>query len=104
MNLTMPAYRDFVERYTQRYERVRRDIDAARRAEIGAVEVIGSDEMLEGGEAQIGGLSERDAGEGEMDEGLSEAERMRVSPRYQKALEAYLRAVSEEPPESGQPD
>ncbi|MCD4825995.1 MAG: hypothetical protein K8S55_15505, partial [Phycisphaerae bacterium] len=97
MGMTATQFRNFVKEYSQRYERLRRDDAGPAEVRPGAVEMVGTDTVQKGTADTAMAPTQQDSARGsQQDRQLQETRSRKVSPEYQKKLEAYLRTVSEE--------
>jgi hypothetical protein len=100
LEMTESEFLKFVKKNTERYEKLQKN--AAQRKEQtrgpDVIKTIGSGEVHKGDpRAETGNLTGGPAGEGQKDRQLRQHRSRRVSPKYQKKFEAFLRSVSEEP-------
>jgi len=97
MGMTAAQFRNFVKEYSQRYERLRRNDTGPAEIRPDTVEMVGTDTVQKGAADTALAPAKQDSTRGsQQDKQLQETRSRKVSPEYQKKLEAYLRTVSEE--------
>ncbi len=97
LGMTREGFKGFVEKYSRRFERIRKDYAANNTGRIapGAVTMVGDAKLSTGGDGY--GPATDDTREGGKTDTEIRIERGRtVSPAFRKSLEAFLRAVGRE--------
>jgi hypothetical protein len=94
LGMTSRGFRSFVDKYTEKYHRIRKNLDQAgpREFRAGGIDMVGSGSLSEGSSTVIDGAGDSRSGT-QQDKQLRETRARKVAPEYRKKLEEYFRSV-----------